>query len=503
MNFAVVFFVNSAANFAIGLTLSALLGPAEFGRYATAMLAAMTLATALFDWLRLSSQRFSGDVEGRARIAASLDLAFLAMMALAVLAVVTAGLAGLRFGFGPYRRADAVRRDRQCALRLLWRAIAGARAGGRLRRALRDAPDADLHRSSSPSRCRRATPPPSLRRWRWRASRPPSCWARRCAPLARRCRRRAASGCRQFVVYAKPIVASTVIYQLIGLINRQTALDLVRRGGDRQAVARDRSRTAAVSRRQRPAGDPAVSSIALKRDREDGREAARRQIGVNSVIVFAILAPAHRGLYGDGADLRGARRAGRLSWRFRAPRASNWRRASSPIARSIRRSIPVFQLAQRTWPLTLAAVVALAADVVDAALAAFTRDVDGLAARLCREPRRRLFRGGDPGISRARIAPRAARSSHHRRSYGGDDRHDRSAQWRWLRRSWLRRIALIVGAAVFRRGADGVRRSGIEDGGSGAPRRTTPRLCVRSATQLLSVTPARGLPRPLRCAPHS
>ena len=71
MNFAVVFFVNSAANFAIGLTLSALLGPAEFGRYATAMLAAMTLATALFDWLRLSSQRFSGDVEGRARIAAS------------------------------------------------------------------------------------------------------------------------------------------------------------------------------------------------------------------------------------------------------------------------------------------------------------------------------------------------------------------------------------------------------------------------------------------------
>src|ERR1700722_15439606 len=100
MIFAVVFFVNSAANFAIGLTLSALLGPAEFGRYATATLAAMTLATALFDWLRLSSQRFSGDIEGRARVAASLDLAFLVMMGLAVLAAAVSLLAGLRFGFG-------------------------------------------------------------------------------------------------------------------------------------------------------------------------------------------------------------------------------------------------------------------------------------------------------------------------------------------------------------------------------------------------------------------
>src|SRR5271168_1701245 len=100
MIFAVVFFLNSAANFAIGLTLSALLGPAEFGRYATITLAAMTLATALFDWLRLSSQRFSGDLEGRARIAASLDAAFLAMMGLAALVVAVAALTGLRFGFG-------------------------------------------------------------------------------------------------------------------------------------------------------------------------------------------------------------------------------------------------------------------------------------------------------------------------------------------------------------------------------------------------------------------
>ena len=55
MLFAVVFFLNSAANFALGIVLSALLGPAEFGRYATVALAAITLAGAAFDWLRYST----------------------------------------------------------------------------------------------------------------------------------------------------------------------------------------------------------------------------------------------------------------------------------------------------------------------------------------------------------------------------------------------------------------------------------------------------------------
>jgi hypothetical protein len=71
MIFAIVLFVNSAANFVFGVVLSALLGPAEFGRYATVAPAALTLAAAAFDWLRYSSLRSSGDDEGRARIASS------------------------------------------------------------------------------------------------------------------------------------------------------------------------------------------------------------------------------------------------------------------------------------------------------------------------------------------------------------------------------------------------------------------------------------------------
>ena len=98
MVFAVAFFVNSAANFVFGIVLSALLGPAEFGRYATVALAANTLAAAVFDWLRQSSLRFSGENTGRAGIAASLDAGYLAVMAALFVGVAAAGLSGLTYG---------------------------------------------------------------------------------------------------------------------------------------------------------------------------------------------------------------------------------------------------------------------------------------------------------------------------------------------------------------------------------------------------------------------
>ena len=84
MVFAIVFLLNAVANFVLGITLSALLGPAEFGRYATVALDAMTLGMALFDWLRLSSIRFSGADENREATAASLDASYIAMIVVAV-----------------------------------------------------------------------------------------------------------------------------------------------------------------------------------------------------------------------------------------------------------------------------------------------------------------------------------------------------------------------------------------------------------------------------------
>ena len=54
--------------------LGALLGPAEFGRYATVTLAALTLAGGLFDWLRMSTIRFSGYGDQRVSFASSLAI---------------------------------------------------------------------------------------------------------------------------------------------------------------------------------------------------------------------------------------------------------------------------------------------------------------------------------------------------------------------------------------------------------------------------------------------
>jgi O-antigen/teichoic acid export membrane protein len=98
MVFAIVFLSNAVANFVLGILLSALLGPAEFGRYATVALGATTLATTSFDWLRLSSIRFSGAYEDRAATAASLDAGYIVMVAVAVACVLALIAARINFG---------------------------------------------------------------------------------------------------------------------------------------------------------------------------------------------------------------------------------------------------------------------------------------------------------------------------------------------------------------------------------------------------------------------
>jgi hypothetical protein len=97
MLYAVVFFFNAAANFALGIAISALLGPAEFGRYATVALGATIVAMAFFDWLRLSSIRFSAAGERREATAASLEASYIAMI---VAAVGALRALGIDFGMG-------------------------------------------------------------------------------------------------------------------------------------------------------------------------------------------------------------------------------------------------------------------------------------------------------------------------------------------------------------------------------------------------------------------
>src|SRR4051794_37702049 len=100
MIFALSFFLNAATNFAFGLTLSALLGPAEFGRYSTVQLASITMASALLDWLKLSSLRFSGEDEDRTIIASSLEAGYFALTLAAYALVFACLVLGADFGLG-------------------------------------------------------------------------------------------------------------------------------------------------------------------------------------------------------------------------------------------------------------------------------------------------------------------------------------------------------------------------------------------------------------------
>ena len=92
---------------------------------------------------------------------------------------------------------------------------------------------------------------------------------------------------------------------------------LVRRGGDGQAFAGHRSRLPRLPRHQRPARDAVVPIRFAPRGgggSGGGAGADRRQHGAR----LRRARPAHGGLRGDAADLRGAARAPRLSRRFRA-----------------------------------------------------------------------------------------------------------------------------------------------------------------------------------------
>ena len=131
----------------------------------------------------------------------------------------------------------------------------------------------------------------------------------------------------EFLVYAKPIVASLVIYQLIALINRQVALDhLGAVATGKLSLATDLGQRLFQAANTLP--ELLLFQYALERERAEGRAAAERQIGVNMALCARRSGAARRRLHGDGADLRGVGGAFRLSRRIRA--ADAHRRARLP-----------------------------------------------------------------------------------------------------------------------------------------------------------------------------
>jgi O-antigen/teichoic acid export membrane protein len=377
MLFAVVFFINAAANFVLGLVLSALLGPAEFGRFATVALSASTLATALFDWLRLSAIRFSGGYDERQRVAASLDAGYIAMIFLAVFGLAAFAALRVDVGLSPallaltpfmaiaYARSDyagAQMRARDqgrafaalAALRhgLTFTIVLGvaavARSAGPVISALTATTLISVVALGSTMR----TPGASLNQTD-------------------------RTMLRRFVVYAKPIVVSTVTYQLISLVNRHVALDRFGASATGElALATDLGFRLFLAINVLP--ETLLFQYALSRERDEDHAAAERQIGINIVLVFAVLAPLTAGYMAMAPTFE--------ALVVPAAYRGEYARLSLDLAPGFlafcalySMANPVFQLAKRTWPLTLAALAALALDLALVRTPFFGADIEGLA----------------------------------------------------------------------------------------------------------------------------
>ena len=377
MLFAAVFFINAAGNFAFGIALSALLGPAQSGRYSTAALLAGTLSAAMFEWLRQSSLRFSGDHEGRANVAASLDLAYLLVMGGLFAAAGVSVALGYTFGLGAVAflltpllavglsRVDfagALLRAREQAAPFAW--LYGVRQALAFTVVLTVAwRTRDATMTVAALTLCTILPPLVLSA----PARTPG------AALSHASRQRVT----EFFLYAKPIVIALVLYQLVILINRKVALTTLGAEATGQlSLASDLVQRLFFAMNTVP--ELLLFQYALRRDREEGLAAAKQQIGVNMVLSLALLAPmmtgfiammptfeallVPRAFHGDFA---------RLAVEF-APGFLAFCTISSALN-------PVFQLGRKTWPVTLAALAALVTDLLLLALAPSPLTTDWLA----------------------------------------------------------------------------------------------------------------------------
>lgn len=99
MGIILTFVINSGLNFVLGLVIAKFLGPDEFGRYAVASAVATVLNTLLLDWLRLSAVRFYSQRtrDEQPAVRATLDAAFAALACTLLTATVILVALGVDF----------------------------------------------------------------------------------------------------------------------------------------------------------------------------------------------------------------------------------------------------------------------------------------------------------------------------------------------------------------------------------------------------------------------
>ncbi|MCW6507252.1 lipopolysaccharide biosynthesis protein [Lichenifustis flavocetrariae] len=288
MRTVITFLLNAGLNFAVGLSIAAVLGPAGYGHFAVAASAGALIATGLFDWLRLSTTRFYGEPQRllSPALRPTLDFAYRGLTLLVlcgtalvicvgidpfltrglVIAVAVTGIANGAFDFQA-ALARARFKDRDYAVLVIGKGVLGlafalgaalltedpalvlaAQAGGILLATL-------------PVRSKLLDPP----------------GARAESALLRR-----------FASYGVPVVVANVVFQTMLLCNRSAAASHFGYASAGQlSLATDIALRLLLA--MGAAVDVFVFQLAVRAEATEGHAAAERQLRVNMVTVSAVL----------------------------------------------------------------------------------------------------------------------------------------------------------------------------------------------------------------------
>ena len=377
MIFVVTFFLNAATNFGFGISLSAILGPAEFGRFSTVQFAAVSMAVGMFDWLRVSTLRFAGDPQTRASIAASLEASYMVMTFTAMIGVGLTVMSGYSFGLGALalmltpllsvasHRVDFLgARFRAQDDGLRFASLYGAR---QILCYVGVLVVAYFTRSAALTIgtlvLANAAPAAFLSGNALFKGSP--------FHLANR------DQIKDFLFYAKPLIASSFVYQLVGLINRHIALTHLGAVPTGQlSLAADLGARLFGVVNTLP--ELLLFQAVLRLDRTQGRAAAEARQSLNIALALAFLVPVATGY----AVMAPTIECILVPAAYRGPFASvSVALAPGYLAQfAISTAIaPLVQLQGQTWRLTVASLFALALDVVLVYLTPLATSIEGLA----------------------------------------------------------------------------------------------------------------------------
>ena len=363
MKVALAFGVNALCNFIIGLLVATFLGPEAFGRFALALAVGVVIQIACFDWIRLAAARFaatrSGQIGAHAR--ATLDASF----ATVTLAVTVLGLGALLGGF-----------DLSLSPELLGLALAAAVVNGFF-----DYQQALVRARFEDGLYARLLLTKNLLSailtvgGAWLTGSAVVAVAGVCAAMAgslasahRALRqgaadRNAASRGRalDYLRYAKPVVAASLLYLALSLLNRSLMVE-------RHGFAEAGQFSLAFDMGQRVIQslgvmlDVILFQLAVRADARHGGEIAQAQLARNMGVAFALLTPACVGLWLVLPSLEQIAVPSEFRGQFEhyftllLPGFLCFGLSAYAIA-------PVFQIARRTGPLILAALAACAGDL--------------------------------------------------------------------------------------------------------------------------------------------